>query len=159
MTHICTGAEIQYENGAVVKTSFLTNLDGRYEVRSCPDLKKAVEDANKQNLQKMKAPPMPKYRYPDNVLTASMVNYYSNNDTVYNLPFGESVFVRRLDKQKPFGKQIYGAGLLLTEKAAAEKAAAEKAAAKKAAAEKAAATVWELSEREKRIIEQITKGR
>ena len=55
------------------------------------------------------------------------------------------------------GKTIFGGGLLLSEKAAAEKAAAEKAAAEKAAAEKAAAHIWELSERERKIVASLGK--
>ena len=52
-----------------------------------------------------------------------------------------------LDAQKESGKSIYGYGLLLSDSAAAEKAAAENA----------AATQWELSDREKAIVEQLNK--
>ena len=52
-----------------------------------------------------------------------------------------------LDAQKESGKAIYGYGLLLSDSAAAEKAAAEKA----------AATQWELSDREKAIVEQLNQ--
>ena len=67
-----------------------------------------------------------------------------------------------LDSQKKQKKGIFGAGFLLSEKAAAEKAAAEKATAEKAAAEKAATEkdntiMWELSERERKIIKSLGK--
>ena len=64
-------------------------------------------------------------------------------------------FIRALDAQKASGKGLFGSGFLLSEKAAAEKAAAEKAAAEKAAAEKVRVcntNVWELSDREKKIV-------
>ena len=49
------------------------------------------------------------------------------------------------------GKVLFGSGFLLSERAAAERAAAERA-----AAERANATVWELSEREKQIIREMS---
>lgn len=45
---------------------------------------------------------------------------------------------------------IFGAGFLLSERAAAKRAAAERA-----AAENASATVWALSEKEKEIIRSL----
>ena len=56
----------------------------------------------------------------------------------------------KLDDQERAGKTIFGAGFLLSERAAAERAAAERA-----AAENASATVWALSEREKEIIRSL----
>ena len=49
--------------------------------------------------------------------------------------------------QKEMGKSIFGGGLLLSEKAAAEKAAAEKRDGKK----------WILSDREKKIVDDMGK--
>lgn len=42
---ICTDAQITYENGAVVNTSFVTNLDGA-RVRSAPDLHESIKKGN-----------------------------------------------------------------------------------------------------------------
>ena len=61
---------------------------------------------------------------------------------------------RQLDAQAGAGKTIFGGGLLLSERAAAERAAAERA-----AAERAAATVWELSERERRMVAALGEER
>ena len=52
-----------------------------------------------------------------------------------------------------FKKGIYGSGFLISEKAAAKIAAAEKAAAEKAAEKNV--IYWELSEREKDIINKL----
>ena len=43
VSHIITGSNITYENGADVPTAFLTNLD-TYLLRSCPDLAKQIEE-------------------------------------------------------------------------------------------------------------------
>ena len=59
-------------------------------------------------------------------------------------------FIRVLDAQKASGKGLFGSGFLLSEKAAAEKAAAEKAAAEKVRV--CNTNVWELSDREKKIV-------
>lgn len=54
-----------------------------------------------------------------------------------------------LDAQKKHGKTIYGSGFLISH-TAAERVAAERAAVKKEA------IVWELSEREMRIVEKLS---
>ena len=151
------GGKITYENGATVPTSFVTNLED-CRARSCPDLFKVVEEADEENQRRFKRV-LPKYKYPDEVLSAAMLRYMSEHDTALTIRRSDSYFIRALDAQKEAGNNgIYGSGYLLSEKAAAEKAAAEKAAAEKAAAEKAAATVWELSEREWEIVHSLGGG-
>lgn len=163
--HLVIGAPVEYENGAVVLTSFITNLDAA-EVRSVPELYQRIEAANKQN-RKEKAVQLPKYEYPKEVLTAAMANRYSKYGVSFAVMPEQCHFTRALDSQRPAGKTIFGSGYLLSKKAAAEKAAAEKAAEKgmaekaaKAAAEKvaaekaakAAADRWPLSDTEKEIV-------
>ena len=147
------GVAVTYENGAIVESSFVTNLE-TLAARSAPSLyeviKAAVDDIKKESIVEL-----PKYIYPDNVLTATNLDKFSKYGVEFSIPRESACFIRRLDSQKDFGKSIFGAGLLISEKAAAEKAAAEKAAAEKAAAEKAAATRWELSEREIEIIKSL----
>jgi len=143
------GVDITYENGAVVPTSFVTNLEDN-RVRVIPELYKVVEAANDKNREATRRT-LPKYKYPDYVLTAAMCNYMCAHDTPLTIKRKDSQHIRYLDSQKEYGdKTIFGSGYLLSEKAAAEKAAAEKA-----AAEKAAAHVWELSEREWKIIRRL----
>ena len=151
VTHIITDAGITYENGAIVSTAFLTNLDGIYLARTAPELNAAIKEANAKN-RREKVRQLPKYDYPDEVLTATMMGYIGKNGVDFRIKFEDGHFVRALDSQKAKGKTIFGAGYLLSEKAAAEKAAAEKAAAEKAAAEK-----WQLTEDEKRIVASLGK--
>lgn len=143
-TIIATGAAIVYANGASVNTSFVTNLEAEYIVRSAPDLCKLVEAASREEEKKQKLN-LPKYKYPPHVVTIAQVNYFSQHDTAYYVRRGEAVRIDAMDEQKQVGKKCFGGGLLVSEKAAAEKAAAEKA------------TVIELrlSEREKKIVEQL----
>jgi len=153
------GVQITYENGAIVNTSFITNLDGEYRIRTAPDLYKKVEEADRQNRREGKKE-LPKYEYPDFVITAARAYQYGQRGVDFRVKKQECRKINALDAQKEQGKTIFGSGFLLNrkaaaEKAAAEKAAAEKAAAEKAAAEKAAAIYWPLSEREWAMVREM----
>lgn len=58
-----------------------------------------------------------------------------------------------MDEQSKHGKAIFGCGLLMSDEKAAEKAAAEKVVLAKVKKEKR--YVWELSERERKIVETL----
>ena len=138
------GGKITYENGAVVPTSFVTNLED-CRARSVPDLYRVVEEADAENKKQFKKV-LPKYKYPAEVLSAAMLRYLSEHDTPLRISRKDSHFIRILDSQREAGNNgIFGSGYLLSEKAAAEKAAAEKA----------NATEWELSDREREIIRSL----
>ena len=142
---------VEYENGAKVPTSFLTNLEEGYAARSDPELYKAIDTAAKA-YSKSKHKEIPKYSYPVEVMTAAKLGYLSKYGQSLRISRRESVKIRKLDSQEGTGKAIYGSGLLLSERAAAERAAAERA-----AAERAAATAWPLSEREREIVRGLGK--
>ena len=158
VTVLCTDANITYENGATVRTSFLTNLgDVETIARTAPKLYKLVESQNDINLRAMRRK-LPKYSFPDHLVTRAIMNRWSKYGIEQSFKRSRVKMTRELDAMKEAGKGIYGCGLLLSNKAAAEKAAAEKAAAEKAAAEKAAATQWKLSAREWEIVEELSHG-
>lgn len=141
---IACGAPVTYDNGAKVPTSFVTNLEGSAVLRTAPDLYdrlRAIEDERKA------ANAMPRYKYPNNLITAAMANQIAKSGISYAVDKSDCAYASNLDAMKAYGKGIYGGGLLLSEKAAAEKAAAEK---KKA-------IVWELSDRERDIIANLGK--
>ena len=162
VTYIPADCDITYENGAVVRTGFITNLDTCL-VRSAPDLYVAVKAAMAETLKETKTR-IPKYSYPDNVVTSAMVQRYSKYGIEYRLERDAAVFISALDMQKEQGKTVFGGGFLTgeraaAERAAAERAAAERAAAERAAAERAAATRWVLSDREKEIVRKLGEGK
>ena len=150
---IITDSDITYENGAKVRTAFVTNL-GDYLVHVSAELHDAIEAA--EQIAKAEARvTLPKYCYPDQVLTAATIQKIAKHGQTLRFRREDCAFVRSLDSQKAAGKALFGGGVLLSERAAAERAAAERAAAERAAAERADATRWTLSEREKRIIETL----
>ena len=137
---IPTAASVVYENGASVNTSFLTNLEpDELRVRTAPELQKAVQDACDET-QKALHKELPKYSYPDEVLTSAMVARWSKYGIEFRLPVADSVQIDALDAQKEAGKAIFGKGYLLSERAAAERAAAMQ---------------WKLSERERAIVRSL----
>jgi hypothetical protein len=126
----------------------------------------AVKAANDENL-KEKHKELPKYSYPDYIITATRVGQYSHYGIDFVVPVDESQPISQLDSQKPSGKAIYGKGYLVSErvKAAKEKAEREKAEREKAEREKAErekaerekAERWELSQREMEIVKSLSR--
>ena len=153
INHIICDADITYHNGAVVRTAFVTSYGG-YVAQTAPELGARIAKAMQQIKTGTKKE-LQKYTYPDHVATAAMLQRYAHYGVDYRIEAKDCTPISKLDSQAEQGKGIFGGGLLLSERAAAERAAAERAAAERAAAERAAAHVWELSEREKRIIESL----
>lgn len=142
--YLCCGAPITYENGAIVATSFVTNM-GKYRVRSCPSLYEIIKIENERNIKSAKKE-VPKYKYPDNVITSAFVQRLSMKGIDFKVLPSECIAVSALQNQKKEGKTIFGTGLIVSEKAAAEKAAAE------------TIIEWELTNEEKRIVSELGCG-
>lgn len=161
---ICTDCSITYKNGANVNTAFLTNLEP-YEiaVKTSPELSAIVDTAN-EKAQK-KAPELPKYSYPPEVVNVALITTFARHKIPVSLKRDELYFVRELDSQKAAGKKMFGAGFLTTHEKAAELIELRRQAeiAKQKAEEARwlnadnSRMVWELSEREKKIIEDMEK--
>ena len=133
------GVTVTYENGAEVPTSFLTNLEPEdIRVRTVPELYRLVDKANRDRLRADKVE-LPRYVYPDHILTAAIAQRWCKYGVAYTLRKRDSLRVPALDAQRAAGTSIFGGGFLLSTRAAAERAAAERA----------AATVWTLSETER----------
>ena len=140
MTHIVVGGDITYENGATIKTSFLSNMFGDIKVIGDAELLEKFKQLNES-----KKVNLPKYDYPDEVVTVSQVAYIIERGISLKINKKDAKHCRGLDAQKKHKKAIFGSGFLLSEKAAAEKAAAEKD----------NVIVWELSQREREIIKSL----
>ena len=152
-----TGINVTFDNGAELPVSFLTNLEPEHiRVKTYPELYTAINRA----VQTIKTTAtVPRYEYPDEVITAAMCQRWCKYGISYELTTEDCMLIGALDAQRRRGKAIFGKGYLLSERAAAERAAAERAAAERAAAERAAAERWELSERERYIVEHLGKSK
>lgn len=136
INHIFCDADITYENGAVVRTAFVTSY-GDEIARTAPDLMKKIK---KVQDEKKKGIVLPKYEYPNNILTAAMMQKYAKYGIEYKVKRTDAVSIGSMDMQRQCGKSIFGGGLLLSERAAAER---------KHIVE------WQLSEREKAIVSRL----
>lgn len=145
--YIVCDADVIYENGAHVNTSFVTNM-GDEKILTAPELGEAIQRANKKE-----AVELAKYDYPENLITAARLGKWVEKGA--RISIKNAVFVRALDSQRAEGKTIYGGGFLISTKAA-ENTAAEKAAVEKAAVEKES-VLWPLSDREKTIVEELDR--
>lgn len=162
VNHIICDCSIVYENGAVVRTSFVTSFGRPNVVESCPELTRQINEALHEIL-KTKKLAAPKYVYPDELVTAAMIQRYAKYGIRFEIKSDECVFVRALDGQRAAGKTVYGGGLLLSGQKAAERAAAERVAEERAVAERAdiertATHVWRLSDRERGIVDMLSSG-
>lgn len=156
--YLPTGVSVTYHNGAVVNTSFVTNLGG-WKIETAPDLYQAVKAADDANRKEQSAE-LPGYVYPMEVLTSAVFRLAKYGQAL-RVQAEEVLFVRALDCQRAKKKTIYGSGFLISARAAAEHAAAEHAAhaaEECAAEERAAATKWTLSDREQELIRELGRG-
>jgi hypothetical protein len=152
--YVVCGASVRYANGAVVKTSFVSNIGDKYRILTASKLKTDIEEANKQGKVSL-----PAYRYPDNLVTVSRLQKLIDNELDIAIEAHSCARVSALDAQKSHNKGIFGSGLFVSDSYAShcrqlEVLAAGRAAGR-AAEESAAAIVWELSHREKSIIASL----
>ena len=143
VTCIVCGVGIRYENGAVVPTSFITNMTPDIGVWVCPQLTEAIKVAQAEP-DKTKQ----KFVYPDNIITAATIQKLAHHGTELVIPRKSCRYIKDSDTAKAQGRSLFGGGYILSDRAAAERAAAERAAATRLA----------ISPRERRIIEELNKA-
>ena len=151
--HILTDVTTTYENGAKVNTAFLTNL-GDVFIESNPELQKIIEEENRKNIREEK-PEVVKYKYPKEVITSTKIGYLAKYGVKVELKENECMLSRALDKQKEDGKGIFGNGFLVSKEAAERLEAAEIQAEKNKEIQAEKEIVWELSEREQAIVDNL----
>ena len=104
-------ASLVYENGAVVSTDFITNLTPpEVMVRVDGPLTRLLEAANK----KERKPPLPKFRWPRNILTAAMLGtYIADRGEEFTIMRGEGVRISKTGRA--IKRSIFGSGLLISD--------------------------------------------
>lgn len=140
------GSSVTYENGAIVRTAFITNFPdfSEYGIIGSPGLHDAIAQAQtKKSNETVRS--LPTYSYPPHLVTSSSIAYLVDAGIGVCVPRKEMAFVRFLDMQKSTGKGIYGAGFLVSDRQA-ERLKAERL---------KAATVFELSPHERNIIDEL----
>lgn len=139
VTYIVTASRIKYANGAKVRTGFITNLPSDLRIDCNVELAAAIEAAQAE-------PPKSKrgFIYPDELVTAATLQTLVTHHTPFQVRKADCVAVSGIDNAKK-GRDIFGGGFLLSERAAPERAAAERAAAERI----------QLSVRERRLVKSL----
>lgn len=152
--YLPTDCDITYENGATVNTSFVTNLDAEYLIRTAPDLCERVNAANAEVREEQAKPVNLKYKYPPYVVTAAMCGNWAKYGVEFKVRKGHAAQISALDSMKEYDKGIYGSGFLLSEAAKAD-AEAAKALGDDIELEPDGSVVWRLSDRERELIASL----
>lgn len=107
---VCAMCDITYENGANVRTSFLTNLEPDLVARTAPELTRMVGEANATWLALTRRK-VPKYVFPYEVLTAARLGWMSEHGVDLRIRKEDARRISTLDAMRDAGKSgIYGGG-------------------------------------------------
>lgn len=120
-TIIPLSENIVYQNGAVVPTSFITNLfNDDTIVYFDPNFKNNLKDAVEQTNNKA-VHHVPHYEYPANVVRVTdIVKAGRASSKPIVIKSKSSKYIKELDDQKKSKKQIFGSGLLVDDETASQ---------------------------------------
>lgn len=146
-TLVICNTQITYENNANVNTSFVTNLYPKEQlVNVNGELHNVITEANRQRPKRN----LSRYRYPENVVTsAELGTYIASYGKNLIINRSAATKINKLDCQRG-NKTIFGSGLLISDEAVKAKLAVEAAKAVDSRQK-----VFELSPREKQIVEKL----
>ena len=85
---------------------------GPWKIHVSSELHEAVKLAVAQSAEEKRVE-LPKYVYPDTVLTSAIIKKIANRGQTLKIPKEECYFIRALDSQRVAKKRIFGAGFLL----------------------------------------------
>ena len=125
------GANVTYENNAVVLTSFVTNL-GKWKIETSPELYSKIKQVDYDNRHEA-TKELPGYVYPANVISPATV-VKTGRRKALQICASDALFIRALDAQRELKQAIYGGGFLLSERATSEKLVADSEATQESAA-------------------------
>ena len=156
---IPVGVPITYANGAIVNTSFATNMESDdIAFRSDARLYKMVDDANREYIKNIHKQ-LPKYQYPKHVIMSPTLSAYSRCGITFVVKKSECYSIGELDAQREVGKAIFGKGYLVSDRIVEQMEKAEEIRAQYKRDNNIAEIVWPLSDREKAIIESLNQNK
>lgn len=142
-TAIVSYAYITYENGAKVKTSFVSNLFGDIKILGDAELHRKLKEVQENNKVCL-----PRYVYPDNIVTVSRIAGMVEKGVSVEIHKKDVALCRALESQKSAKKTIFGSGFFVSDKVATELREKEEKSKKET-------IVWELSDKEQNIIKSL----
>lgn len=110
-TYIICKAKITYENGAVVPTSFITNIPNDVRIWCAGSLTDAIDEANRRNKTKTKTKKtLPRYQYPMEVASPALLQKVAVSGVEFKVLKSECVPYSKLDIHRNTNKSIFGGG-------------------------------------------------
>jgi len=150
-TAVMVDNNIVWDNGAVVRVDFASNLFGDIMAMTAPKLRQMLAACPSQNVKKS----LPSFAYPPEVVRVSDFHVICNGDVEYVLHRSECAITKKLDRKDGMFGDFF---LASTEKGEAKEAArlrAQEAARLRVQEAARNAVPVELSPRERRIIERL----
>lgn len=136
--------DVVFENGARIKVAFITNLLPGIAVIGSPDLKNRIKTTTRNREKKT----LPRYGYPDEVLTVSRVAATLSSGKEFVVYSDQ---IHHISKIESMGKKgIFGAGYLISTEKAREREAREREAAIEV-------IKFSLSPEEQEIVDNLSK--
>lgn len=146
---VIADANIQYANKALVRTNFVTNILSDFSVVTAPELCKAISECPSQNIKAN----LRQNKYPDEVVTVSKMQTLAKNGIKYIVRRTDSEFASEIN-----GVNMFGGCFIVSEAQAQAQAQAQaRAQAQAQARAQARIPALPLSERERRIVERLSK--
>ena len=140
-TAVITGSVVKFDNGASIRINFATSLIPDCVAVTAPTLAADIAACKSQEAPAKK---LPKYEYPAELVSTSMMQTIADNGIALEIRRGEAEVINDLDNH-PAG--LFGSHLLVARQAA------ERA---RQAAERARTIHVTLSEREEKIVERLS---
>lgn len=108
--YVHVGYNVRYQNGAKVKTSFVTSL-GKDKIRTSPELYRRIYEAEESEKRQRHLSDRV-IGYPDELVTSSIMDKLCLAGIDFRVAEGDCLFVGSLDN---YNKHIYGGGFILSE--------------------------------------------
>lgn len=147
---VITEQKITYTNGALVNTSFATNLDDKNAIVTAPDLSLLLKQAKSQEVKSSKRI---EKKYPKNVVSLATLGRLVRRGGYVEIPKNSCATIREIEVEKNVGLEAFGRKLLVANNIAED--IDEKLKLPTINTEE---YVLELSEAEKAIIKTLGKG-
>ena len=147
LTYLPVCAPVEYENGAVVSTGFITNMTPGLKIWIPAGLRSAIREVQRDT------EPIDEYLIPPCVITSARLGTIANvKGCELKIMASECQYIKNLDSMDAQGKGLYGGGYILT----AEKA--EYIEKEKEKEKEKRQHTFPLSEREKAIQDKLTQN-
>lgn len=103
-----------YENGARIKTAFITNLDLTHKIETAVKFSQKLNEVQKQNIKNKK---ITSYEKPCYIMNASDFSVLCNKNVDFYLDEKDFYSASNLDALKKINKKLFGKSLVISEHA------------------------------------------